>query len=59
MLIAMDKSLRFQQHLRGRLFAAPLLRARSNRLPDLLPLMPAMLRALDACAPGEVVEVSA
>ena len=56
-LITMDKSLRFQQQMQGRPFAVLLLRARSNRLPDLLPLMPAVLRALDACVPGEVVEI--
>ena len=57
-LITMDRSLRFQRQLQGRPFAVLLLRAQSNRLPDLLPLMPAVLRALDACAPGEVVEIS-
>jgi hypothetical protein len=35
------------------------LRARTNRLADLLPLVPALLKALDGIKPGEVREIKA
>jgi hypothetical protein len=42
----MDKSLRYQQLLQHRPLAILVLKAKSNRLPDLLPLVPNMLQAL-------------
>ena len=57
-LVTVDKSMQFQQRLDDRPVALLLLRARSNRLPHLLPLVPALLRALDSVAPGEVREVA-
>jgi hypothetical protein len=53
------KSIPFQQQLAGRPFAIVLLRAQSNRLPDLLPLVPRLVQALRNTRPGAVVEVSA
>jgi predicted nuclease of predicted toxin-antitoxin system len=49
-----DKSLPFQQRLRDRPFAVVVLRARSNRLPELLPLVEALRAALPALQPGEL-----
>jgi len=49
----------FQQRLSSRPFGVILLRARTNRLADLLPLVPALLRALGEIKPGEVREVKA
>jgi hypothetical protein len=40
-------------------FATLILRARSNRLADLTPLVPALLRALDRVRPGQVIDISA
>jgi hypothetical protein len=58
-LVTVDKSIPFQQRLSTRPFAMIVLRARSNRLADLLPLMPALLKALDDIKPGEMREIRA
>jgi predicted nuclease of predicted toxin-antitoxin system len=54
-----DTNLGHQQNLRGIPFAVVLLRARSNRVPVLLALLPALLRALPLARGGEVTEVAA
>jgi hypothetical protein len=51
-LITMDRNMRFQV----RPFGAIVLRARSNRLPDLLPLVPELSRALPKVKPSQVIE---
>jgi hypothetical protein len=56
-LITMDKNIRFQQRLENRPVALLIRRARSNRLPDLLPLVPDILRALNGVKSGEAIEV--
>lgn len=56
-LVTVDKSMPFQQRLSSRPFGVILLRARTNRLADLLPLVPALLRALGEIKPGEVREI--
>ena len=56
-LVTLDQSLRFQQNLRGRPVAVVLLRARSNRIQDLEPLVPALLAALPGAPAGEVTLV--
>ena len=58
-LVTVDKNLRFQQDLRTRLFAVAVLRAKSNHIRDLLPLVPELLSALPALRPGEVTEFQA
>jgi hypothetical protein len=47
----------FQQRIDHRPFAIVVLRAMSNRLGDLLPLVPALLKALEHLKPGEFREV--
>ena len=59
MLVTVDKSMPFQQRLGTRPFAVIVLRARTNRLADLLPLVPALLKALDGIKPGEAREIKA
>ena len=56
-LVTLDQSLRFQQNLRGRPLAVLVLRARSNRLEDLVPLVPALLAVLPRAPAGEVTIV--
>jgi hypothetical protein len=56
-LITVDKSLPKQQDLNARLFGVILLRAKSNRLVDLLPLLPELIEILDSVNPGEVREL--
>ena len=55
-LLTTDQNLRYQQNLQAGV-AVVVLVARSNRLPDLLPLMPDVHNVLKATAPGEVIEV--
>ena len=56
--LTMDQNLRFQQNLRGRSPRIVVLRARTNRLPDLVPLAQPVLDNLAAMTPGEVRIVS-
>jgi hypothetical protein len=52
--ITVDKSIPWQQRLDHRPFALVLLRATSNRLETLVPLMPEVLKVLPGLVPGEV-----
>ena len=60
--VTMDQGLRFQQNLaaltRGTHLGVVVLRARTNRLEDLLPLVPGLLDALGALRPGQVVRLA-
>ena len=53
-LITVDKNLPHQQRLSERPFAVVILRARTNRLSDLMPLLPALLAAMPLVHPGEL-----
>lgn len=57
--VTMDRSLAYQQNLTRLPFGIVVLRARSNRLPDLLPLIPPLLTALADVVPGQVHVVGA
>jgi hypothetical protein len=56
--VTVDTGIPFQQQLQDRTFAIVLLRARSNRLQDLLPLVPALLQVLPQLKPGELRQIS-
>ena len=56
-LLTTDQNLRYQQNLEQAGVAVIVLVARSNRLPDLVPLIPDVRCVLSVIAPGEVVEV--
>lgn len=56
--LTLDQSIRYQQNLRNRPIATIVLRARSNRIRDLEPLLPALLQTLPTAQPGEVSIVS-
>jgi predicted nuclease of predicted toxin-antitoxin system len=56
-LVTTDKGLPRQQRISGRSFAVIVLRAVTNRLDDLLPLVPKLKKALETTKPGEVCEV--
>ena len=58
-LVTVDKRLPQQQHVADRAFGIVILRARSNRLADLLPLVPDLLVVLSTLRAGEVREVGA
>jgi hypothetical protein len=55
--VTVDRNLAFQQRIEGLALAVVILRARSNRLSDLKPLVPALLHALSQAQVGEVVWV--
>jgi len=57
--VTVDRNLAFQQRIDALPFGVVVLRARSNRLSDLKPLVPALLQALQNLRPGEVKWVEA
>jgi predicted nuclease of predicted toxin-antitoxin system len=57
-LVTVDKGLPKQQRLSDRPFAVVVLRAKTNRLTDLLPLVPALRLAIEELRPGQVREVA-
>ena len=56
-LVTSDRNIKYQQNMAGRSVSILILRAKSNRMKDLLPLMPACAQALLALQPGRVVDV--
>lgn len=57
-LVTIDSNLPYQQNLASLPVSVVVLRARSNKLARLLPLVPALLTALVAVKPGELVVIS-
>lgn len=55
--ITVDRNLAFQQNIVALQIAVIVLRAKSNRLSDLKPIIPSLLAALGAAKPGRVVRV--
>jgi predicted nuclease of predicted toxin-antitoxin system len=58
-LLTTDRKIKYQQNLAGRNISIAILGANSNRMRDLLPLMPACAQALLSIRAGEIVEVGA
>jgi hypothetical protein len=58
-LVTVDKRLPQQQRIKGRPVGIVVLRAKSNRLVDLLPLVPDLLTALSLVEAGTVRKVVA
>ncbi len=56
-LLTLDKSLPYQQSLLSGTIAVIIVRARSNRIQDLLPLIPECLAALESIQPRQVIRV--
>lgn len=56
-LLTTDQNLRYQQNLQQAGVAVIVLVAPSNRLPDLVPLIPDVRNVLNTIAPGDVIEV--
>ena len=52
--VTVDRNLAFQQHIADLSLAVVVLRARTNRLIDLEPLVPALLAALSTVQAGKV-----
>ena len=55
--VTADQSLPYQQNLAGADVAVVVLRARTNRIQDLLLPLPDLRRALEAVRPGQVMRV--
>jgi len=58
-LLTNDRNIKYQQNMSGRSVSIVVLRTKSNRIKDLLPLMPACAQALLSVPAGSVVEVGA
>ena len=56
-LLTMDQGMQPQQNLAGRTISVAIVRAKSNRLSDLLPQVPSILAALPSLKPGGVVQI--
>jgi hypothetical protein len=57
-LVTVDKSLPKQQRIDNRPLAVVVLRAKMNRLADLLPHVPRLRAVLEIAQPGQVYEIS-
>ena len=57
-MVTTDQEIPFQQNLNTRRISILVLCAPTNRLRDLLPLVPDALRVLDSIQPGQVIRVS-
>jgi uncharacterized protein DUF5615 len=55
--VSLDQGIEWQQNLTGRNIAVILLRAKSNRLADLIPLTEKILMSLSSIEPGLLVRV--
>jgi predicted nuclease of predicted toxin-antitoxin system len=55
--LTVDQGIEYQQNLIGRRLAIVILHARSNRLSDLLPLVPSCLASIESIKPGQILSV--
>jgi hypothetical protein len=56
-LLTVDRGIPYQQNFAGRTISLVIIRAKTHRIFDLLPLVPAILSALPSLIPGEVIQV--
>ena len=56
-LLTLDKNLPYQQNLATKQIAVLIVRARSNRIQDFLPVIPECLATLESIQPRQVVRV--
>jgi len=56
--VTVDRNLAFQQNLASFNLGVIVLHAPTNRLEDLLPLVPLLLEAIDNVQPGQIIHVS-
>lgn len=55
--ITVDKNIRYQQNISGRDIAVLIIRAASNDIDDIRPVIPRALAALEGIKPGQFLEV--
>jgi hypothetical protein len=53
----MDKGLEYEQNLAGRRISVVILRAKSNRTADLVPLMKGCLSQIRSIGPGQMARI--
>ena len=58
-LLTVDQNIRYQQHLQAANVVVLVLVAPTNRLADLVPLMPAAIAAMSTIKAGDVIEITA
>jgi len=56
--VTVDQGIEYPQNLSGRRMAILVFVTKSNRLKDLLPLIPECLAGMEAAAPGEIVRIA-
>jgi hypothetical protein len=56
-LLTVDQGIKYQQSLAARKLAIIIFRTKSNRLKDLLPLVPACLARIASIQPGQIVTI--
>ena len=56
-LLTMDRNLEFQQNIAALPFGVLLVRAASNRMAHLAPLVPSMLEVLPTVQPGQIIRI--
>src|SRR5712692_6272309 len=57
--LTVDQGIEYQQNLTAQKIAIIILRAKSNRLKDLLSLVPACLARIKSIQPGQIVSIDA
>lgn len=57
-LLTNDRNIQYQQNISGRNVSILILCAKSNRIKDLLPLMPVCADALLSISPGQIIELA-
>ena len=55
--LTIDRGIEYQQNLKARTLAIVLVRAKSNRLADLMPHVPEIIKALSSLQRGQLVKV--
>ena len=55
--LTIDQGIEYQQNLKERKIAIVILRAKSSRLSDLLPLVPACLARIESIQPGQIASI--
>jgi predicted nuclease of predicted toxin-antitoxin system len=55
--LTVDRGIEYQQNLSGRSIAIIILRAKSNRLADLLRLVPPSVSCIESIRPGEIISI--